>query len=825
MDIAYVRGGQTIYAVSDGGFDRHIEYGNTNNLSHTDGAVCDLRIDSKLDAGAWDNTQSDAQELPLNSKGLNQITIHYSTWAAAPTSECKKQPDLTTSITQLQNFNITYNWISQGEIQRVDNNSSHTYKDSGQNVNYTFHTASGNLSGPMEVYFREGELDQTSCVDFMLIPKVGLSVNSEVQFAYYEELDKNGHGNASTYPGTQNDGCKIVTQSEDNTKVPQSAFIDVGNFTASRSIPTGNSPSSGGGGTNCAVTNALSFIICPFIQLADDFYTNVVQPVTLKLLNNGTLDTTSKNVANAKLVHDQFKNLTNVLFVLIFLIIIFSTTLSIGLDNYNVKKMLPRLVVAVILVQFSWVLMQLAFDVTNILAAGISSLPIFNVATAAGHIPAASYVVGAGIAALFTAGAIATGLIIPFLLMLLAAVIGILAVFLTLIIRQYLIIVLVVIAPLAFVAWVLPNTENLFKTWSKLLLRLLIMYPMIVLLFSMAGLFSKIQPAQTNGLTGIVAAVVPILAFYMVPWTFRWAGGAMAAVGGYITARASGTGKAARQSQLAKNAAEDRKRKMALQESRGGVRGYAAGVIGRGNVLGRLGAGNKFRSNIAQTAGYDNTRKRIESDASINDGDLYNFATGNYGAISSGSILNSMKGDAGAIGAVHRMIAEKGLYSDEMAASLEDNSQLSSTQKDYIYNYVRSGSGGQKMAEGNMVMAMANRSALQVYTDSDGKRKVTVDPTKLSAGASAGIKGRAGALTGRTLSQQKDHGLKMLTALGPNGIGQVTPGAITGLKAAGVSAETSDATRKTILDAINTAGTAVTQAEARATINPDGTLI
>lgn len=291
---------------------------------------------------------------------------------------------------------------------------------------------------------------------------------------------------------------------------------------------------------SCAVTNALSFIVCPFIQVADDFYTKQVEPIVLDLLKNGTLDPSSKNIANAKLVHDQFKNLTNVLFVIIFLVIIFSTTLSIGIDNYNVKKMLPRLVAAVILVQFSWILMQLAFDISNLLAAGISALPIFNIPISGGHIPASSYIVAGGISLLFGSIGLAAGLLIPFLLVLLALIIGILGVFLTLIIRQYIIIVLVVLAPLAFVAWVLPNTENIFKTWSKMLIRLLLMYPLIVLIFSMAGLFSKIQPASTNGLTGITAAIVPIIAFYMVPWTFKWAGGAMAAVGGFVTARASG---------------------------------------------------------------------------------------------------------------------------------------------------------------------------------------------------------------------------------------------------------------------------------------------
>lgn len=590
---------------------------------------------------------------------------------------------------------------------------------------------------------------------------------------------------------------------------------------STNSTTSGNPPT-----PNCEIPGGFGWLLCPIISASNDFF-GVIKGQVASLLQFPALTTgPTGHFDGAFKVWGALRNLSDAFFVIIFLIIIFSNTLSIGLNNYDIKKMLPRLVAAAVLVQFSWVIMQLAVDVTNILGVGIGSL-VGAVVPAASGGPSATvgYVSGAitGITAGLVGGAaLALGFLIPILLAIFGLVLTIIGVLITLELRKLVLIVLIVASPLAFMAWVLPNTESTFKTWLKLLTRLLLMYPIIVFIFALAAVAQSVTTNASSGqLEQILTAILPTLVFFTVPWTFKWAGGAMNAIGGAVTARTTGYTKAAKGSQFAKNAAEDRKRKLAITESKGGVRGYTAGVLGGGRVLGRLGSGNKFRSNITQSAGYDNTRKRIESDASITDGDLINFANGDMSKVSSGSILKSMSGDTGAIGAVHRMIAEKGLYSDETAGALEKSS-LTEQQKDFVYNYTRSGAGGQKMAEGNMVLAMANRGALQLNRATG---KVELDRTKLSASALKGISGRAGALTAKGLSQEKSHGIAMLEALGNKGIGQITPGAITGQKAQGVASDTSDATRAAIYEAINRSGNVETKAVLAGTIKSDGTLV
>src|SRR5262249_28329185 len=156
-----------------------------------------------------------------------------------------------------------------------------------------------------------------------------------------------------------------------------------------------------------------------------------------------------------------------------------------NIDNYSIKKLLPRLVAASILSWFSYAIVALAIDVTNIIGAGIGSLMLTPIA---GHPVVAidSLTGGLGIAAgiagaVALAGAVVTGSII---VVLIGAFFTVVTIFVTLVARQILITFLLVVAPLALAAWLLPSTEHLFSLWHKTLTKLLLMYPMIVMLFA-----------------------------------------------------------------------------------------------------------------------------------------------------------------------------------------------------------------------------------------------------------------------------------------------------------------------------------------------------
>jgi hypothetical protein len=122
--------------------------------------------------------------------------------------------------------------------------------------------------------------------------------------------------------------------------------------------------------------------------------------------------------------------------------------------------------------------------------------------------------------------------------MLLAALIAIVTVFLVLSLRQALIVLLVVIAPLAFVAYLLPNTETWFKKWRDLFQTLLLMYPIISIIFGASALASKIVMGTAKGdyaiaiqLMGAGISVIPLA---ITPIVMKTAGGLLNRFGGIV---------------------------------------------------------------------------------------------------------------------------------------------------------------------------------------------------------------------------------------------------------------------------------------------------
>lgn len=234
---------------------------------------------------------------------------------------------------------------------------------------------------------------------------------------------------------------------------------------------------------------------------------------------------------------NTIRTLANVLFVLIFLVIIFGNTF--GANAYHIRSVLPKLVAAAILVQASYLITALAVDVGNILGDGVADL-ISGVANqgATPEGPSGSALAGniftaAGLGVLLLVG---WELALPlFILVLLSAV----AMIITLAFRYFLIGVLIVVSPLAFAAMVLPGTEQYFHRWQSTLTKLILMYPIIMVLLSLAANVGALMPiaADSGSTLGsaaqniaplLIKILVLIAVFSAIPLTFKWAGGFMA---------------------------------------------------------------------------------------------------------------------------------------------------------------------------------------------------------------------------------------------------------------------------------------------------------
>jgi hypothetical protein len=214
------------------------------------------------------------------------------------------------------------------------------------------------------------------------------------------------------------------------------------------------------------------------------------------------------------------------------------------LDAYTIKKMLPRLILAIILVNLSWVLCTLLLHWSNILGdsigeillapfGGLDSDTVGSLSGGQQTVTATALFAGVAGIAIFSSWAI----VVPVLL---SALFSLLVGYFTLIFRQVLIVMMILIAPVAIALWVLPGTEGWAKKWFSLYMKLLIMYPLIIALLVSGRIVAKVANTEDDLITRLIAIVAVFIPYFMIPFAFRFLGGAIATLGGFFNDRQKG---------------------------------------------------------------------------------------------------------------------------------------------------------------------------------------------------------------------------------------------------------------------------------------------
>ena len=272
---------------------------------------------------------------------------------------------------------------------------------------------------------------------------------------------------------------------------------------------------------SCGIDGGLGWLICPVMtfvaNINDAAYGAISGFLDIKpaILSSG-------DNSGAKQGWDFFRNIANAIFAVIFLWIIFSQISNVGVSNYGIKKILPRLIIGALLVNLSYYLCQIFVDLSNILGhtlkdaleSGAGEIGTTSEAAGWGSAIAAT-IVGVGGVAAFAALAIG----IPTLA---AGFLAIMTVFIILVVRQAGIILLISMSPMAFAAWLLPNTEDLFKKWLKMFRGLLLVFPIISLLYGAGKLAGAVlasnatvdpnNPDETMQLVALAATTMPLIA-------------------------------------------------------------------------------------------------------------------------------------------------------------------------------------------------------------------------------------------------------------------------------------------------------------------------
>lgn len=280
-------------------------------------------------------------------------------------------------------------------------------------------------------------------------------------------------------------------------------------------------------GTSCKDSmGSIGWLVCPVtgtLAKAIDFMYGVIRDI---------LVVNPVEIKDGQPVYEiwkYFRSITNIVFIIFLLVVVYSQITGFGISNYGIKKALPKLIVMAIMVNLSFIVCSLLVDVSNIVGEGLrsvfenvetASLATMNWDRAAMGLKmsdmfealAGGLVVG-GVALAFNPGSIF--MLVPVVL---GAIVAVASGLITIALRQAVVVLLIVIAPLAMVANVLPNTESLFTKWKNLLTRMLVFYPMFSLLFGASHLagFAIIASAK-DGFGLIIGMAVQIF-----PLFFCW---------------------------------------------------------------------------------------------------------------------------------------------------------------------------------------------------------------------------------------------------------------------------------------------------------------
>lgn len=446
-----------------------------------------------------------------------------------------------------------------------------------------------------------------SCIVSVLLAASGVVLPPNVSAA--EDCSK--------YSGDAKTRCEAVNACEEaggTTPECQKAYDDC--------VADGGSASDcatevGGGSADseantCQLEGGMGWILCPLMNTVASL-TDAAWDTFLKdMLIVPALSTeTDAPLFKAWVV---MRNIANVLFVAAFLYIIFSQVTSIGISNYGIKKMLPRLIMGAILVNTSYWLAAAAVDVSNVVGLGAYNI-ITNLAPEVGGGGEARTDWQDAVATVLMVGGVATiigaATVFPFLI---GAAFLVFGVFLTLAFRHAVLLILIVAAPIAAVAYMMPNTDKISKSWWGLFKLLLALFPLMGFVLGASSLASVVIQDVASGsgdsdsampLMSVIALFTQAAGILALPFLLKATGGALNRLG--VGTPLKGIENAAKKRAGQSGEAVDNRARAGLLKYANNSRTGRRGVIRRGTGAlaaiagGSLGAAAEKRRNLAKS--------------------------------------------------------------------------------------------------------------------------------------------------------------------------------------------------------------------------------
>lgn len=387
--------------------------------------------------------------------------------------------------------------------------------------------------------------------------------------------------------------------------------------------PTTTPPPGSGGETgvteddSCEATGGvMAWIICPVIKLLDAGIGYLDTKIgELLEVPPGRLSTPEMQAAQKRI-----RNFAYIILVPIMLVMVISTALGFEfISAYTVKKALPRLVIAAIFIAVSPQITGFLIDLTNAVGKGIAGLilqPLLGTSTASLSSilnPGQGAATSAGVGIFAVGAAIVIGPAIIGMLLSYAFVtfVVLFIAFAILGIRQVLILMLALLAPLAILSWIFPGNDKLWKIWWGTFTKLLLLFPIIAILIASGKAFASMVGSAQQGILGTLLTVTAYLVpYFFIPAAFKWAGGVFAAITGMVNDRGKGL--------------FDRQKAFRAKTASEGYRDFKTGAVGSGargafsrSVGQRIGVGAKGRFGLGSQEKFSQARDQLERKAMV----------------------------------------------------------------------------------------------------------------------------------------------------------------------------------------------------------------
>lgn len=349
-----------------------------------------------------------------------------------------------------------------------------------------------------------------------------------------------------------------------------------------------------------------------------------------------------------------FRNIAYIILIPIMLVMVIGTALGFEIFSaYTIKRALPRMVAAVIFITLSWYITTFLISFSNVVGGGVLGLvtsPFRDQAVeGSGCVNEAlnlacffsSDEIGSGgggllrnIITSLAAGALALGAIVFAVWIGGTLLLAALGAFITLFVREMFIYILILLAPLAILAWIFPGNDKPWNWWWSFFSKLLIMFPLIMMLLAAGRIFAFIiNESPGAGMDGwallpIMKLIAYILPYALIPFTFKMAGSFLATITGMIDNKQRGLGDRYRN---LRNAGLKKFHENAIEEKgRLGADGTKIGKVGsmyrRGAALGRHGSWSLSGAGKQRWGDYKSKHAEAIADKKLEEGGNRSFA-------------------------------------------------------------------------------------------------------------------------------------------------------------------------------------------------------